>query len=92
MVSLELDDDEKLDAIMPMPMPSVPDYPPGTQLCLTKTTLDKFGLAADCSKGDFLEFRCLAEVTFVSNTDGPGGKDCRVELQIIAIDEDDDDE
>lgn len=92
MVSLELDDEGKLDALQPMPMSTKPDFPYGTRISLTHVELAKLGLDADCAVGDVLEFEARARVTHVShNQSEDGSKCCRVELQIeqMGVDEDD---
>ena len=33
---MELDDEDKLDAIMPIPMDNKPDFPYGLRICLTE--------------------------------------------------------
>lgn len=102
MVSLELDDEEKLDAFCPPIMAKGPDYPPGLCICLTGRELEKLDLEADCEIGDMIDIRCFARVTSVSKRAGAdaGDDDCRVELQITDMalenemteDEDDDDD
>ena len=77
LVDMELDDDDKMDTIMPMPM-SMPDYPCGLKICLTHVELEKLGLDADCDIGDVIDMRCFAEVTSVTKD----GENQRVELQI----------
>ena len=88
LVDMELTDDEKLDASMPIPMPTKPDYPFGLRICLTNPELEKLGLDADCDVGDVIDLRAFAEVTCVSKN----GDDCRVELQIqkLAIEQESD--
>lgn len=85
LVDMELDDEDKLDAAMPIPMPNKPDYPYGLRLCLTEKELTKLGLEADCEVGEYLDMRCFGTVTSVSKTDGPDGGSCRVEIQIEKI-------
>jgi hypothetical protein len=83
MVSLELDDESKLDHPMPIAMASKPDFPYGLRICLCCEQLDKLGLDADCEVGDMLEFRARARVTSVSKSDDAmSGPQSRVELQI----------
>lgn len=83
MVSMEMSDDDKLDAPMPYPMPNKPDFPYGLRLCLCCADLAKLGLDADCEVGDMLEFRARARVTSVSKSDDAmSGPQSRVELQI----------
>lgn len=81
MVDMELDDDAKLDTVMPLPV-QTPDYPYGLRICLTQRELDKLGLEADCEIGDFIDLRAFGEVTSISKNDGPNGPDCRVEIQL----------
>jgi len=83
MVDLELDDEDKLDANMPIPMAEKPKFPYGLRICLTHKELEKLGLDADCDIGDVIDLRAFATVTSVSNGEGEfEGKYCRVELQI----------
>jgi hypothetical protein len=80
-VDLEMDDEEKMDSIYPIPMDPRPDYPVGLRICLTTPELEKLGLDADCEPGDVIDMRCFAAVTNVNKND-----DCsRVELQIQMI-------
>lgn len=90
MTSLELDDEQKLDAIQPIPMSTKPDFPYGTRISLTHVELAKLGLDPDCEVGDVLEFNARAKVTNVGkNQNEDGSKCCRVELQIeqMGVDE-----
>lgn len=82
LVDMELDDDDKMDAVMPYPMPDKPDYPYGLRICLTHAELQKLGLEADCEVGDYLDLRAFATVTSVTKTEGSDGPCCRVEMQI----------
>lgn len=78
---MELDDDDKMDTMLPMAMPSKPDYPCGLRICLTHLELPKINLDSDCDIGDMVDLRCMAEV-MSKNEDGNG---CRIELQIKFI-------
>jgi len=82
LVDMEMDDEEKLDAMCPMPMSERPNYPYGLRICLTHKELAKLGLEADCNVGDLIDLRCFAEVTSISKSDSGNGEDCRIELQI----------
>lgn len=83
MVSLELDDEDQLDTVMPLPMAERPKYPFGLRICLTEKELEKLGLDADCDIGDVIDIRAFARVTSVSvNQMENGDESCRVELQI----------
>ena len=80
LIDMELDDEEQLDAIMPMPT-NRPRYPFGLRICLGPPELKKLGLDADCSVGDMIDLRAFASVTCVHSEAGSA----RVELQIEKI-------
>jgi hypothetical protein len=89
MVSMELDDESKLDAPQPIPMDTKPDYPYGLRICLTHEELAKLDLdPADAFVGGIIHLHALARITSVNASDsapGPysdGGPQCRIELQI----------
>ena len=83
LIDLELDDENKIDAVMPYAMAEKPDYPYGLRICLTHVELEKLGFtASDFKNGDYLDMRCFGTVTCVSTTDGDGGESSRVEIQI----------
>jgi hypothetical protein len=94
MHSMELDDEEKLDALMPLPMPEKPEYPYGLRISLTEAEFKKLDLDADDAVvGGIFHLHGLARITSVNITDGPNGKCCRVEAQIEDLDiESEDDE
>ena len=80
LTDMELDDEDQLDTIMPMPMDR-PRYPCGLRICLGAAELKKLGLEADCNVGDMVDLRAFATVTCVHSEDGVS----RVELQIEKI-------
>lgn len=82
LIDMELNDESKLDAVMPIAMQMRPDYPYGLQITLCDEQLEKLGLGDDCEKDDAVRFEAYAVVTNVSRNDGTMGKSCRVELQI----------
>ena len=83
LTDMELDDEDKLDAVCPMPLPDKPRFPYGLKICLTHKELEKLGLDADCDIGDVIDLRAFAVVTSVSKGEGGHeGKYARVELQI----------
>lgn len=87
MKSMELDDEDKMDALMPIPMPDKPDYPYGLRICLTEKEFKKLGLdAADAVVGGIFHLHGLARITSVHASDGEGGQCCRVEAQIEDLD------
>ena len=69
-----------------MPSSDEPVYPYGCCICLCNEELDKLGLDSDCSVGDELMAVVRFEVKMVSESKGPDGPNCRVELQIVAMD------
>lgn len=81
LIDLELDDEDQMDACLPMPCDR-PRYPYGTRICLTEKELEKLGLEADCDIGDVIDIRCFATVTSVSKNETESGCTSRVELQI----------
>lgn len=90
LVDMELEDEDKLDACMPIPCDQ-PDYPYGLRICLTEKELKKLGLPIP-EVGDYLDMRAYACVTSVSCDKRESGDTCRVELQIekIACENEDD--
>ncbi len=84
MVSLELDDEEQEDAVMPMPMADKPKYPYGTRICLTTPELEKLGISADeAFVGGIFHLHALAEITCVSKNEMQDGTCCeRIEATI----------
>lgn len=82
MVSLELDDEDKLDAIMPIAMPEKPDYPYGTRISLDEKTLAKLKInPQDLQQGALVHLHAIAMVTCVTTRDDGTRSGC-VELQI----------
>lgn len=81
LVSMEMDDDSKLDSVIPG-VAEQPDYPYGLRICLTDKEMPKLGLSPDCRVGDDVMFMCRAVVTSVSSNSTAAGQCDRVELQI----------
>jgi len=79
MVSLELDDEDKLDFTSPLPVDR-PDFPYGLRICFCQQELDKLGLPKP-DYGDYIDMRAFGRVTSISD-DGTG---CRVEIQLEQI-------
>ena len=83
MKSMEMTDDEKLDAVMPIPMSQQPDYPYGLRLSLTEAEFEKLDLSTEEAEvGGTLHGHFMGRITSVSENDTPNGKCCRVEIQI----------
>lgn len=83
MVSMELSDDDKLDAVMPIPMPTKPDFPFGLRICLTEKECTKLGIdPADAFVGGMFHGCFMARITNVNVSDGENGPTCRMEAQI----------
>lgn len=91
MVSMELDDEDKLDGRQPIPMPNKPDYPYGLRISLTHSELEKLGLEPDCDVGDTVHMVAMGRVTSISISEGEDNSNCRVEIQIekLAVEDED---
>lgn len=88
LISMELDDEDKLDAPMPIAMPSKPDFPYGLKFCLTHKEFAKMPDIdpADAHVGARVEGRFSARITSVSADDNEHvGESCRIEFQIEAL-------
>ncbi|MBB3453890.1 hypothetical protein FHT86_002146 [Rhizobium sp. BK313] len=86
MVSMEMDDEQKMDAVMPIPMKDKPDYPYGLRICLCSDELDKLNLdPSDAFVGGIIHGHFLGRITSVSASDGEYGSSCRVEIQIESM-------
>jgi hypothetical protein len=85
LVDMELDDEDKLDAIQPIPMPSKPDYPYGLRISLTEKELKKLKLPPPKEIGDMIDLRAFGVVTSISSNEVEGGSCCRVEIQLQKI-------
>lgn len=84
MVSMELDDQAKYDAVQPIPMPNKPDFPYGLQICLTSDECEKLGIdPTEATVGGLFTFMATARITSVSMSDSEMGGEChRIEAQI----------
>jgi hypothetical protein len=89
MVSMELDDEDQMDAPQPFPMDNKPRYPYGLCICLTGAEMKALDLdPGEAFVGGIVHLHALARVTSVSISDSApsnysdGGPQCRVELQI----------
>lgn len=94
MKSMEMDDESKLDAIMPIPMSTKPDFPYGLRICLCEKEFAKLELdPADAVVGGMVHGHFMARITSVSASEheGSDGSSCRVEMQIedLAIESED---
>lgn len=87
MKSLELDDEDKLDAIMPIPMETKPDFPYGCRICLTEKEFEKLGLdAKDAVIDGMIHGHFMGRITSVSHSESTSGDPCcRVEIQMEAL-------
>lgn len=83
LVSMELDDEDKLDFCAPVPCDR-PDYPYGLRICLSEKELKKLGLPVP-EMGDMIDMRAFGEVTSCTLTNTNGEETCRVEIQIQRI-------
>lgn len=93
MVDMEMDDEEKLDAAMPIPMSDKPRWPYGLRICLTEAELKKLGFdASEAEVGGTVHITgAMGEITSVSCDESDSGKHCRIEIQIqkLAIESED---
>jgi len=83
LVSMELDDEDKLDFCAPIPCDR-PDYPYGLRICLCQKELDKLGLPKP-EFGDYLDMRAFGRVTSVS--DDQGGVRVEIQIEQIAVED-----
>jgi hypothetical protein len=79
-VSMELDDDTKLDYATIKPVS--PDYPYGLKICLCEDEIGKLDLPDDVKAGEYLFFKARACVTNAGTEKMADGVKRRVELQI----------
>lgn len=86
-VSMELDDEEKLDMTCPMPISHLPNYPYELRITFNEKMLKKLGIGLDQLPdiGDKIDLRAMACVTSVSCNETEAGQTCRVEMQIEEI-------
>jgi hypothetical protein len=92
MMSMEMDDDEKMDFAPPIPMADKSEYPYGLRICLTDREFDKLGIDHTYAvRGGIFHLHALARITSVSTSDGELGGSVRVEAQIedMAIESED---
>lgn len=83
MASMELEDEDKLDAAMPIPMNSKPDFPYGLQICLTDKELHKLGVdPAEAEVGGYFVGCFIARITCISSNETEGSAHLRLEAQI----------
>lgn len=89
MTSMELDDEEKLDAMLPIPMPDKPEFPYGLRITLTHIEMEKLGLDSEEAEiGGIVHGHFMARVTCVNAQEDC----CRVELQIEDLEIESEDE
>lgn len=91
MQSMELDDEDKIDACLPMPC-AMPDFPYGLRICLTEKDLAKCKVdPADAVVGGVFHGHFMARITSVSAEQHSGADTCRIEAQIedLAIESED---
>ena len=63
-----------------------PIYPYGLSICLTQNELEKLEVDySDWQVGDLFHLMAMAKITSISEHETEGGKNCRVEMQIVAL-------
>lgn len=86
MHDMELSDDDKLDAVMPIAMPDKPDYPCGLRITLCDPELEKLGVdESEAVIDGMIHGHFLGRITSVSREAGPDSKRTRVEIQIESL-------
>ena len=91
MVSMELDDDDKIDLTIPS-IKETPDFPYGLRICLTEKEFEKLGIdPAEAFIGAVMHGHFLGRITSISANQAEGVDCCRVEVQIedLAIESED---
>jgi len=72
--------------------PQVPTYPYGLSIRLSHEELEKLGVDySDWAVGDHFHLQAMAKITSISEHENEGGKNCCVEMQIIALAGEDED-
>ena len=93
LVSMEMDDEDQLDAVCPIPVKDRPRFPWGLRICLTHSEMEKLGLdLSEAAVGGIVTGRFEACITSVSMSQNEDRNDFRMELQIEALSIPDDDD
>lgn len=71
---------------------AMPVYPYGLSICLQEEQLAKLDLEDDVEVGNMIALHCLAKVTSVAKNDTTDGTKTRVEMQIVAIEAEENEE
>ena len=87
MVDMAISSPEQGEATLTQPNASTkPVYPYGLSICLCGPELEKLNVDySDWSVGDEFHLKALAKITSISEHETESGKNCRVELQIVAL-------
>lgn len=92
MVDMEMDDEDQVDQVLPIPMADKPKYPYGLSICLTSKELEKLDLdPSDAFVGGTIHLHAMARITSVSMSDreanewSKGGPEHRIEFQIESM-------
>lgn len=86
LVDMEMDDEAKMDSVMPISTSERPEYPWGLRISLCGDEMDKLNLdPSEAFVGGIVTGRFISKITSVSASDGDFGSSCRVELQITAL-------
>jgi hypothetical protein len=83
MVSMEMDDEDQLDAPQPYAMPDKPKFPYGLCICLTESEFQKLEIdPSEAFVGGIVHIHALGRITSISANDAGNGSSCRVEIQL----------
>ena len=92
MVSMEMDDDEKLDHLQVSPG-LASNHPYGLRIALTEKEFEKLGLDSRTAQvGEIVHGQFMGRVTHCSHDENEHGEHCRVEIQIEDLGLEDEDE
>ena len=84
MVSLALDDEEKLDMVQPMKVDSLPEFPYGLRICISQDEMAKLGIdPEDVQVGGYFMAHVYCCITSMSSDKKSDGSEYhRMEAQI----------
>ena len=96
MVSMELDDESKSDAVQPIAMADKPDFPYGLRISLTEKEIEKLDIDhASLKVGGLIHLHGFARITSVGSSEhrskGGGGKrkNCELQIEDLSIESED---
>jgi hypothetical protein len=82
LIDLEMDDEEQLDRVYPLPMDRA-KYPPEMIITFNESTLEKLGMDCDCDEGDIVDIRAFGTIKSVHKE--AGSRSVCVQIEKIAV-------